>query len=94
LDHPYICHINEVGQVEDGQDFIVMEYVEGQTLKQRLDKGRVPLKEALQIASEIAEALEKAHSQDIVHRDLKPANIMLTVDRHSKVMDYGLARKV
>jgi serine/threonine-protein kinase len=94
LDHPYICHINEVAKTDDGQDFIVMEYVEGQTLKEKLAEGPFLLKGVLQIASEIAEALEKAHSSGIIHRDLKPANIMLTPDGHAKVMDFGLAKKV
>ena len=93
LEHPYICHINEVGE-SDGRDFIVMEYVDGQTLKDRLEAGRIPLKEALQIAIEIAEALEAAHGNGIIHRDVKPANIMLTNAGHPKVMDFGLAKRL
>ena len=93
LDHPYVCHIHEVG--EDGdQSFISMEYVAGQTLKDRLDKGPLEMKDALQKAIEIAEALEAAHKQNIVHRDLKPANIMLTPEGHVKVMDFGLAKRL
>ena len=80
LDHPFICHINEVGESE-GRDFIVMEYVDGQTLKDRLARGPLPLKEALQIAIEVAEALEAAHGKAIIHRDIKPANIMMTRKR-------------
>ncbi len=96
LDHPYICHINEVGESE-GQDFIAMEYVEGQSLSDRIaaeTTGRppVPLQEALQIAIEVAEALEAAHGKGIVHRDIKPGNIMLTETGHAKVMDFGLAK--
>jgi tetratricopeptide (TPR) repeat protein/tRNA A-37 threonylcarbamoyl transferase component Bud32 len=91
LDHPYICSIHEVGE-SDGQDFIVMEYVDGQTLKDRLARGPLPLKEALQTAIEVAEALEEAHENGIVHRDLKPANIMLTSKGHAKVMDFGLVK--
>ena len=78
LDHPFICNIHEVAETEDGQDFIVMEYVQGQTLKDKLTDGPLPIKDALQVGVEIAEALEVAHQQGIVHRDLKPANIMLT----------------
>ncbi len=91
LDHPYICHINEVAQFE-GHDFIVMEYVDGGTLKDRLARGPLPLKEALQIADEVAEALEAAHGKGIIHRDIKPANIMMMKTGHAKVMDFGLAK--
>jgi len=93
LDHPYICHINEVGE-SDGQDFIAMEYVEGLSLKDRLEQGPLPLEEALSVAIEVAEALEAAHTKGIIHRDIKPANIMLTQTGHAKVMDFGLAKQV
>ena len=93
LDHPYICHIHEVGE-EGEQSFISMQYIRGQTLQDRLDKGPLELKDALQKAAEIAEALEAAHKQNIVHRDLKPANIMLTPEGHVKVMDFGLAKRL
>ena len=93
LDHPYICHIHEVGE-EGGQSFISMQYIRGQTLKDRLAKGPLELKNALQKAAEIAEALDAAHKQNIVHRDLKPANIMLTPEGHVKVMDFGLAKRL
>ena len=92
LDHPYICQIFEIGEV-DGTDFIAMEYVAGQTLKDKLAEGRLPVPECLRIASEIAEALDKAQEKGIVHRDLKPANIMLTSDGHVKLMDFGLAKR-
>ena len=71
-----------------------MQYIRGQTLKERLAKGPLELKDALQKAAEIAEALEAAHKQNIVHRDLKPANIMLTPEGHVKVMDFGLAKRL
>jgi eukaryotic-like serine/threonine-protein kinase len=93
LDHPYVCKIYEVGEVE-GKIFIAMELVEGETLKLRLGRAQLPLKLTLQITMEIAEALAKAHEHRIVHRDLKPANIMLTLDGHVKVMDFGLAKRV
>jgi len=94
IDHPYICNIHEVSQTYDGQDFIVMEYVEGQTLRQKLSQGMLPLDEALRIGIEASEALEEAHKKGVVHRDLKPANIMLTAGGHVKVMDFGLAKKL
>ncbi len=94
LDHPFICHINEVSSTGDGQNFISMEFVQGQTLKDRLAKGPLPIQDALQLGIELAEALEVAHQAGVVHRDLKPANIMFTVQGHAKVMDFGLAKKL
>ncbi len=91
LDHPYICSIHEVGESE-GRLFFVMEYVKGQTLRDRIAQGPIPLKQALQIATEAAEALQGAHEKGLIHRDIKPANIMLTEKGHAKVMDFGLAK--
>jgi TolB-like protein/tRNA A-37 threonylcarbamoyl transferase component Bud32 len=93
LDHPYICHINEVAESE-GRDFIVMEYVDGQTLRSKIGQGPLPLEETLRIGTEVAEALEAAHGKGIIHRDIKPENIMLTGTGHAKVMDFGLAKQV
>ncbi len=90
LDHPHICGIYDVGSV-DGTHYLVMPHLEGQTLAARLEKGPLPLDQALKIAAEIADALDKAHRQGIVHRDLKPANIMLT-KTGSKLLDFGLAK--
>ncbi len=92
LDHPFICSIHEVGESE-GKDFIVMEYVDGQTLMDKLRRKRLPLNQVLQIAAEVAEALQVAHGKGIIHRDLKPSNIMLTKTGHAKVMDFGLAKQ-
>ena len=77
LDHPHICGIYDVGET-NGTHFSVMPHLDGQTLAARLEKGPLPLDQALKIAVEIADALDKAHRQGITHRDLKPANIMLT----------------
>jgi cephalosporin-C deacetylase-like acetyl esterase/predicted Ser/Thr protein kinase len=93
LDHPYICSIHEVGETE-GKSFIVMEYLEGQTLRDRLAQGPIPLKEAMQWAAEVSEALAVAHEKGIIHRDLKPSNIMLQQSGHAKVMDFGLAKQL
>ena len=90
LDHPHICGIYDVGSV-DGTHYLVMPHLEGQTLAVRLERGPLPLDLALKIATELADALDKAHRQGIVHRDLKPANIMLT-KTGAKLLDFGLAK--
>jgi Tol biopolymer transport system component len=90
LNHPHICVLHDVGH-QDGTDYLVMEYLEGQTLAKRLEKGALPLDESLKIAVQIADALAKAHHQGIIHRDLKPANIMLTKSG-AKLLDFGLAK--
>ena len=93
LDHPYICKIFEICEHGDAL-FLVMEYIEGETLHRRLQDGRLSLPDALRAAGEIAEALQEAHARRFLHRDLKPANIMLTKQGHVKVMDFGLAKRV
>jgi tetratricopeptide (TPR) repeat protein/predicted Ser/Thr protein kinase len=93
LDHPFICKIYETGEWH-GKAFIAMEYIEGATLKDKLEKGTIPLRDAVRVTLEIAEALENAHKAGIVHRDLKPANIMISSQGHTKVMDFGLAKRV
>ena len=90
LQHTNICTLHDIG-AQDGTDFLVMEYLEGQTLADRLTKGALPLDQVLKIGTEIGLALDKAHQQGIVHRDLKPANIMLTKGG-AKLMDFGLAK--
>ncbi len=90
LNHPHICTLHDIGS-EDGTDFLVMEHLEGESLAQRLSKGTLLLDEALKIAIEFADALDKAHGQGIVHRDLKPGNIMLT-KTGAKLLDFGLAK--
>src|SRR5215470_14205152 len=90
LSHPHICSLYDVGQ-QDGIDYLVMEYIEGESLAQRLGKGPLPLDQALSYAIQVADALDKAHRAGIVHRDLKPANIMLTRSG-AKLLDFGLAK--
>ena len=92
LSHPHICHLYDVGS-QDGTDYLVMEMLEGESLAERLQRGPLPLKQALQYGVEIAAALEKAHKSGIVHRDLKPGNIMLTKSG-AKLLDFGLAKPV
>jgi Tol biopolymer transport system component/predicted Ser/Thr protein kinase len=90
LNHPHICTLYDTGH-QDGIDFLVMEYLEGETLAQKLQKGPLPIQQVLQYAIEIADALDKAHRKGITHRDLKPGNIMLTKSG-TKLLDFGLAK--
>jgi serine/threonine protein kinase len=90
LQHPNICVLHDIGS-ENGTDFLVMEYLEGESLADRLRRGPLPVAELLKIAMQIADALDKAHRAGIVHRDLKPGNVMLTKGG-SKLLDFGLAK--
>lgn len=90
LSHPHICTLHDIGH-QEGTDYLVMEYLEGETLLERLEKGPLPTAQVLRYAVEIADALGKAHQQGIVHRDLKPGNIMLTKSG-AKLLDFGLAK--
>ncbi|NNE34449.1 MAG: protein kinase [Rhodothermales bacterium] len=98
IDHPNICSIFDIGETEPGgadsggQRFIVMAYYGGETLKDRIARGRLSIPEAARIASQIADGLSAAHRKDIVHRDIKPGNIVLTEDGYVKILDFGLAK--
>src|SRR5262245_15743429 len=90
LNHPHICTLHDIGE-QDGVSFLVMELLEGETLGDRLARGRLPIDEALRYVTQIADALDKAHRRGIVHRDLKPGNIMITKSG-AKLLDFGLAK--
>jgi TolB-like protein/Tfp pilus assembly protein PilF/predicted Ser/Thr protein kinase len=93
LDNPNICSIYEVGE-EDGRSFIVMQYLEGETLDVRIKRKPLDLSETLSIAIQVADALAEAHAHAIIHRDIKPSNIIITRRGQAKVMDFGLARSI
>lgn len=90
LNHPHICDLHDIGH-DGGVDFLVLEYLEGQTLADRLIKGPLPLDQIMRITIEMARALDHAHRCGLVHRDLKPGNVMLTTSG-AKVLDFGLAK--
>lgn len=92
LDHPNICTIHEIDETDNGQMFIAMACYDGMSLKDKIQNGPLPIDEAIDIASQIANGLTKAHSKGIVHRDIKPANILVTEDRQVKIVDFGLAK--
>jgi TolB-like protein/tetratricopeptide (TPR) repeat protein len=92
LDHPNICTIYEINETDDEQLYIVMACYEGESLKDKIERGSLPFEEAIGIAMQIVHGLEKAHSKKIVHRDIKPANILITTDDQVKIVDFGLAK--
>ena len=92
LNHPNICTVHDLGAADDGQQFIVMELMDGETLRSRLGNGPVAAAQAVSWAADIARGLHAAHAKGIVHRDLKPENLFVTTDGHIKILDFGLAK--
>ena len=94
LQHQNICTIHEINETEDGQYFIAMDYYEGETLKSKISREQLSIDEIVDIITQIAEGLRKAHEKGIIHRDIKPANIFITKDGVIKILDFGLAKKI
>jgi eukaryotic-like serine/threonine-protein kinase len=92
LNHPNVCTIHALGETAEGQHYIAMEYVERETLRQRLSTTRLTIRESVDVAIQVAAALSAAHATGIVHRDIKPENVMLRPDALVKVLDFGLAK--
>ncbi|HYS52817.1 MAG TPA: protein kinase [Thermoanaerobaculia bacterium] len=94
LSHPNVAVVYEAGESDDGTAFIAMQYVEGETLRDRLHRGPMPIDAIVRLSSEVADALDEAHRRGIVHRDIKPGNIMIDGRGHAKVLDFGIAKTI
>jgi TolB-like protein/Tfp pilus assembly protein PilF len=94
LEHPNICTIHEIGETDDGQLYLAMPLYDGETVQQRIQKGPLPVGDAVSIAVQVARALSKAHARGIVHRDIKPSNVLITGDGVVKLLDFGIAKLV
>src|SRR5881392_3901028 len=94
LSHPHIATIHDYGETEDGQPYIVMELVKGETLGDLMQKDALTIQRAIEIISQVAEALAEAHSHGIVHRDIKPSNVAINERGNVKVLDFGLAKQI
>ena len=92
LDHPNICTIHEINETDDGQLYLVMAYYEGETLKERIERGPLAVDDAIDIATQVGQGLAEAHGADIVHRDIKPANLLIARGGVVKILDFGLAK--
>jgi eukaryotic-like serine/threonine-protein kinase len=92
LQHNNICTVHDIDETDNGQSFIVMDFYEGETLKEKIERGPLKIDEAVDIAIQVTEGLAKAHEHGIIHRDIKPANIILTTDGVAKIVDFGLAK--
>src|SRR5574341_364126 len=92
LDHTSICTIYEIGETEEAQLFIVMAYYAGETLQEKIKRGPLPVEEAIDIATQVAQGLERAYEAGIVHRDIKPSNLIITPRGEVKIIDFGLAK--
>jgi serine/threonine protein kinase len=93
LNHPHVCVVHEVGELEDGSPFIAMELIQGETLDARLRRGSLPIQQIVEVAIQIVGGLDAAHSKGIVHRDIKPSNISLSADGWVKILDFGLSKR-
>jgi serine/threonine-protein kinase len=92
LEHPNLCTVHDVGESEDGRLYLAMPFYEGETLRERIARGPLPIADAVDIAAQVARGLALAHAQGVVHRDVKPSNVFITTDGDVKLLDFGIAK--